>query len=375
MFKNQRCSVGARLEHDRRGDGETRTGVGLVQLGRVAFALILALGILGDSASAQTGCVPGADCNGNNVLDSCDITFGTSDDCDLNGVPDECDIAAAPNLDCNLDGILDSCVPVPDALLTSTFGFTGGAGDAVAIDGDVLVAGLPADGPLGLNAGAAIVFKRVGTRWVEEALLLASDGTGNDQFGFSVAVDGGRIAVGAPGRHFGGLESVGAVYIFDRIGEAWTQTTTLTQTVPLEGDRYGETLALQGDQLLTGAPQEPDLLIDPPGLTGGRATLHQYNGTSWDLVLNIQPGDLNDGDRFSAGLALDGDLIAIGALPAGQRRLAPDRADLRSARAGGCLLRRLDRSLERSPRRRGPWCVPGQRSRLHLRSRRLLLDP
>jgi hypothetical protein len=313
MFKNQRCSVGARPEHDRRGDGETRTGVGLVHLGRVAFALVLALGILGDSASAQTGCVPGADCNGNNVLDSCDITFGTSDDCDLNGVPDECDIAAAPNLDCNLDGILDSCVPVPDALLTSTFGFTGGAGDAVAIDGDVLVAGLPGDGTLGLNAGAALVFKRVGTRWVEEALLLASDGTGNDLFGFSVALEGGRIVVGAPGRHFGGLESVGAVYIFDRIGEAWTQTATLMQTVPLEGDRYGETLALQGDQLLTGAPQEPDLLVDPPGLTGGRATLHQYNGTSWDLVLNIQPGDLDDGDRFSAGLALDGDLIAIGA--------------------------------------------------------------
>jgi hypothetical protein len=43
------------------------------------------------------------DCNNNGVLDSIDISNGTSDDCDLNGIPDECEP------DCNMNGTTDAC--------------------------------------------------------------------------------------------------------------------------------------------------------------------------------------------------------------------------------------------------------------------------
>ncbi len=57
--------------------------------------------------TAQVGC---ADCNGNGVLDTIDISSGYSEDCNLNGVPDECDIANGTSLDIDGDGIPDECV-------------------------------------------------------------------------------------------------------------------------------------------------------------------------------------------------------------------------------------------------------------------------
>jgi hypothetical protein len=45
------------------------------------------------------------DCNGNGVVDGCDLIGGTSDDCNSNGIPDECDPAG----DCNTNGVQDIC--------------------------------------------------------------------------------------------------------------------------------------------------------------------------------------------------------------------------------------------------------------------------
>ena len=61
------------------------------------------------------------DCNGNGVLDVCDITAGVSQDCNSNGVPDECDLAAGTSADCEPNQVPDECEPdcnangIPDA--------------------------------------------------------------------------------------------------------------------------------------------------------------------------------------------------------------------------------------------------------------------
>ena len=54
------------------------------------------------------GQLPGNDCNGNNVLDSCDIANGSATDCNGNGTPDSCELAGGA-ADCNGNGTLDSC--------------------------------------------------------------------------------------------------------------------------------------------------------------------------------------------------------------------------------------------------------------------------
>ena len=52
---------------------------------------------------------PGEDCNGNNLVDSCEIEIDLALDCNLNGIPDECDIADGTSNDDDKNGIPDEC--------------------------------------------------------------------------------------------------------------------------------------------------------------------------------------------------------------------------------------------------------------------------
>ena len=56
--------------------------------------------------------VGGLDCNGNGILDSCDIADGTAKDCNGNGIPDACDIASGFSLDLDGDQVPDECTQV-----------------------------------------------------------------------------------------------------------------------------------------------------------------------------------------------------------------------------------------------------------------------
>lgn len=67
---------------------------------------------LGFSIDGCVATATGGDCNGNGVLDACDISDGTSRDCNQNGKPDECDIASGLSQDADQDGIPDECVTV-----------------------------------------------------------------------------------------------------------------------------------------------------------------------------------------------------------------------------------------------------------------------
>jgi len=70
------------------------------------------------------------------------------------------------------------------------------------------------------------VFKRDGTVWTEEAKLLASDGAEYDHFGQSVSIDGDYAIIGAPWSDDNGEDS-GSAYIFKRDGTNWIQEDKL----------------------------------------------------------------------------------------------------------------------------------------------------
>jgi hypothetical protein len=54
------------------------------------------------------------DCQPNGIPDDCDIALGTSEDCQPNGIPDECDISSGASVDCQLNGVPDECDPWED---------------------------------------------------------------------------------------------------------------------------------------------------------------------------------------------------------------------------------------------------------------------
>ncbi len=252
-------------------------------------------------------CEPTTDCNSNGVLDACDLAIGTSDDCDGNGVPDECDIAALASVDCNLNGVPDSCEPVAPLSLNSVTGLGGGSGRAVSITDDTAVVGVPGDGTLGVNAGAAIVFHRVGTTWVVSNTLLAVDGSAGDLFGTSVSIDGDRIVIGAPGDSVGPIAGSGAVYVYERVVGNWTFDSKLSNPNPAVGDQFGAAVSVSGTRVLIGAPQT----LDP--LATGRAHLYAYTGLLYVEEATLHPISLVIGDQFGVSVDLEGDTAYVGA--------------------------------------------------------------
>jgi uncharacterized protein (DUF2345 family) len=92
-------------------------------------------------------------------------------------------------------------------------------GSAVAIDGDVVVGGLP------WTAGSADVFVRPDDGWADstEAQVLTPAGQYENGFGGAVAVHAGVIAVG-----MGDLQDVGSVDVFEPPAETTAPTTSIT---------------------------------------------------------------------------------------------------------------------------------------------------
>ncbi|REJ86077.1 MAG: hypothetical protein DWQ36_15105 [Acidobacteria bacterium] len=130
-------------------------------------------------------------------------------------------------------------------------------GAAVALDRDVLVVGAPLEDSTGLsNSGAVYVYERVGGAWTLDQKLRAPTEINGEQFGYSVGVAlGGEgldyIVVGAPLSPGGG-----EVYVFRRLsGGAWEHETSLLHLDAENGDRFGEGVAI-------------DYFVPPNGLSG-----------------------------------------------------------------------------------------------------------
>ena len=87
-------------------------------------------------------------------------------------------------------------------------------GLSVSIDSDYLVVGAPDDDTNGNHAGCAYIFKRNGINWIEQHVVLASDGTEDDKMGWSVFIEGDQVLTGAFGQYAGG-QYCGAVYVYN----------------------------------------------------------------------------------------------------------------------------------------------------------------
>ena len=146
-------------------------------------------------------------------------------------------------------------------------------GGSVAISGNTAVAGASWDTSGGISQrGSAYVFTRSGSTWTFQQKLIAADGAMNDQFGNSVAIDGDTIIVGA----FEKNGSKGAAYIYTRSSGAWTLQQKITGSDPDFFDRFGSSVAIDGDTILVGA------YIDDPGtgIRQGSAYIFTRSGTT-----------------------------------------------------------------------------------------------
>jgi len=89
------------------------------------------------------------------------------------------------------------------------------------------------------------VFVESNGTWSQQAELTASDGANNNYFGFSVAVSGSTVAVGAPGYPaVGSNVAQGAAYVFAESGGTWSQQAELTASDGAAYDQLGSSVAV-----------------------------------------------------------------------------------------------------------------------------------
>ena len=229
-----------------------------------------------------------------------------------------------------------------------------GSGDkfgySVAVSGDTVVVGAISESSnaIGVNgdqsdnsaidAGAAFVFVRNGTTWTQQAYLKASNTGGGilgeslgDFFGFSVAVSGNTVVVGAyyessdangvNGNQTDNSASLaGAAYVFVRDGTTWTQQAYLKASNSSEGDYFGYSVAVAGDTAVIGALGEDSNATgingdqnDNSAFDAGAAYVFVRSGTTWTQQAYLKASNTGDDDWFGVSVAVSGDTVVVGA--------------------------------------------------------------
>ena len=220
-------------------------------------------------------------------------------------------------------------------------------GRSVAVSGNYVVTGAvgEASNAMGVNgnqsdntnpySGAAYVFAR-NTTWTQDAYLKASNTTANsDQFGYSVAVSGDIVVVGAPQESSNATSvdgnqgdtsamNAGAAYVFARTNGVWTQEAYLKASNAEAQDYFGWSVAAASDYVFVGAKGEdggtPGInnsngLTDNTKTDAGAAYIFTRSGNTWLQTAHLKAANPNPAnlDHFGIAVAASGDTVVVGA--------------------------------------------------------------
>ena len=180
-------------------------------------------------------------------------------------------------------------------------------GRSVALDGGVAVVGAWRDDDNGGSSGSAYILRFDGTAWVQEQKLLAADGEAQSYFGNSVAIEGLVAVVGAPLEDENGVDS-GSVYVFRYDGASWVQEQELHAPGSSFHEWLGYAVAIADDVIAIGAPAQYYATSQP-----GSVHVFRFNGSSWVHEQQLLAGDGAGGDALGFSVDIDGARIVAGA--------------------------------------------------------------
>ena len=176
-------------------------------------------------------------------------------------------------------------------------------GTSVAMHNGVIAIGAPVSQNLDGSLGGVYVYL-VSTPTDNEIVRLGPDlFSGDERFGISVDVNDDYIAVGASGAD--PLLADEAVYVFDIVTGA--RLRRLSPTNPIPGELFGRSVALAGDFVVVGAPNSGSV----PSNSGG--SVYIFNILDGSQFARIHPDEIGSFDEFGFSVATNGQLIVVGA--------------------------------------------------------------
>jgi hypothetical protein len=230
----------------------------------------------------------------------------------------------------------------PAVTLTATVAH---AGDTLTIAGTPVASGTPSQEialDLGDNLVDIVVENDIGEQrtyrlTLRRAAALAQYAYGKasntgieDHFGWSVALSGDTLAVGAyledsaargvnGNQDDGSAQDSGAVYVFRRTGAAWQQEAYLKASNNGALDQFGYALALSGDTLAVGAVDEDSATRgvngnqdDDSATSSGAVYVFRRNDATWQQEAYLKASNTTALDAFGVSLALSGNTLAVG---------------------------------------------------------------
>jgi hypothetical protein len=145
--------------------------------------------------------------------------------------------------------VLEKRLIAPDREFGDNFGYS------VALDGETLAVGATRDdSDANGDQGSVYVFTRGNGLWPFQQKLTAADGGASDNFGFAVALDGDTLVAGNFEDDFNSENTEqGAAYVFTRSDGVWTQQQKFTAADGAAWDWLGQAVAVSGNTVLVGA--------------------------------------------------------------------------------------------------------------------------
>jgi len=186
-------------------------------------------------------------------------------------------------------------------------------GVSVALNGNTAVVGTPIDDDNGARSGSAYIFERTQSGgWKEVKKLVAPDGATRDKFGYSVAISGDIVVIGAPQDD---LEvQTGTAYVFERNQGGMDNWGVVKRLLASDGDlddRFGFSVAISDNTIVVGAYHH-----DANGDASGAAYVFERNwdGTNgWGQVKKLTASDGESSDLLGYSVAISGDTAIVGA--------------------------------------------------------------
>ncbi len=195
-------------------------------------------------------------------------------------------------------------------------------GQSVSISGDCVIVGARLDDLFASDAGSAYIYYRHhdGTNnWGLQFLCGPLDTSTNDNFGYSVSINGEYALIGAIGDNPANEDPdisnfTGSAYIYKHDGTSWIQWEKLTASDGEKLDKFGSSVSTDGYFAIVGAR-----LDDDNGDSSGSAYIFEPNGldpndpNKWDQIAKLTASDGAADDYFGCSVAIGAGRALVGA--------------------------------------------------------------
>lgn len=183
-------------------------------------------------------------------------------------------------------------------------------GRSVSMDGNFLLAG---EHGAHAQQGRAYIFSVDNNgAAVLKANLLAPDAVNDDYFGYATALSGNNAAVGAPFKSINGNLQQGKVYFYRRdvAANIWLPLPAVTSPDATALERFGESISMSGNFVAIAAP---DATLNGYQTNRGKVFIYQLTGNAWNLTASFTSPDYIGREMFGKSLFLKGDTLLVGA--------------------------------------------------------------